>query len=360
MPRSNPTVSVLTITYNHERFIEGTLRSALSQQTDFDFEIVVGEDCSTDSTREILLRLQQQFPDRLRLILQPRNVGLMQNFVETFRACRGKYIALMEGDDYWTNDTKLQQQVDFLNAHPDCVITHHNVWKVIEGTAGHPETWHPRSDRARWQTLEQMLSSNIIVTCSALFRAGLFNKFPDWYLQAEAPDWLLHLLNARHGRVWYDPQVMAAYRIHPSSVWSTSPRIVQLKRILRHAGMIRGELTPPQQYKLDASSARWHEEIVELLIQDGRRDEARHYSALHLRDDQGLQRLLAFADGLELEKGNRRWAANLKFVQALLTGIGKTRIGIPDVLLAFVRNTFPGVYYRLRQWHRERQSAGST
>ena len=105
-------VSVCMITYNHERFIAQAVESALMQETDFDYEIVIGEDCSTDGTRQVLLDLHDRHPDRIRLLLREKNIGASHNFVGTLEACRGEYVAFLDGDDYWTCPNKLQKQAN--------------------------------------------------------------------------------------------------------------------------------------------------------------------------------------------------------------------------------------------------------
>lgn len=116
----NPLLSVLLITYNHEKYIRQSLDSVLAQKTDFDLEIVVGEDCSTDGTRKILDEYRDKYPDKIRLLYRSRNFGRPTlNVYETAMKCRGKYIATLEGDDYFTDDRKLQKAVDFLESHSE-------------------------------------------------------------------------------------------------------------------------------------------------------------------------------------------------------------------------------------------------
>src|SRR5262245_52106657 len=119
-------VSVLIITYNHESFIAQAVKSALERRTDFEYEIVIGEDCSTDGTRRILMDLQGRYPKRVRLLLHDRNVGMQENLIRVLRACQGDYVALLEGDDFWLSSHKLQKQVDYLAAHPECSMCCHN------------------------------------------------------------------------------------------------------------------------------------------------------------------------------------------------------------------------------------------
>lgn len=115
----NPTVSVFMMTYNHEDYIRQSVESALYQKTDFDFDIVIGEDCSTDNTRSVLKTIADEYPGKFRLLFHDRNLGPHANQLEVFKTCTGKYIAFCEGDDYWIDPLKLKKQVDYLEGHPD-------------------------------------------------------------------------------------------------------------------------------------------------------------------------------------------------------------------------------------------------
>lgn len=115
----NPLVSVAIITYNHEPYIDQAIEGVLFQETDVSIELVIGEDCSTDRTREIVMKYQKKHPDIIRVITSDQNVGAKKNGRRTLQACRGKYIAFCEGDDYWHAPNKLQIQCDFLEKHPE-------------------------------------------------------------------------------------------------------------------------------------------------------------------------------------------------------------------------------------------------
>ena len=219
--RTDIKVSVLMITYNQERFIAQALDSVLAQVTDFRYEVVIGEDCSTDRTREILLGYQKAHPDRVRLLLHDVNVGMNANVAATRRACRGQYIALLEGDDYWTSPQKLQKQVDFLEKHPECAVCFHNAAIVSEDGSEQPGDYC-RFDKDRIFTLRRLLRGNIIPTCSALFRADLLPDLPEWMSGLKMLDWPIHLLLARRGNLAYLNERMAAYRVHPGGLWSAT------------------------------------------------------------------------------------------------------------------------------------------
>ena len=118
-----PLVSVVFITYNHEKYVEKALRSVLEQETEFPFEVVIGEDCSKDNTRQIVKQVAAEYPEReVRFLFREKNLGRPTlNVYETTMECRGEFLAYLEGDDFWTDPKKLQKQVDFLRSHPEYI-----------------------------------------------------------------------------------------------------------------------------------------------------------------------------------------------------------------------------------------------
>lgn len=123
----DPKLSVILITYNHEKYIEKALGSVLSQVTDFPFEIVIGDDCSPDDTKNIIREYRDKYPDIIRIVHREKNTGRPTlNVYETTMKCRGDYLAYLEGDDYWTDSDKLQKQMDFLNEHPEYIACTHS------------------------------------------------------------------------------------------------------------------------------------------------------------------------------------------------------------------------------------------
>ena len=123
----DPKLSVILITYNHEKYIEKALDSVLSQVTDFPFEIVIGDDCSPDDTKNIIREYRDKYPDIIRIVHREKNTGRPTlNVYGTTMKCRGDYLAYLEGDDYWTDSDKLQKQMDFLNEHPEYIACTHS------------------------------------------------------------------------------------------------------------------------------------------------------------------------------------------------------------------------------------------
>lgn len=262
-----PKVSVFTTTYNHEPFIAQAIESVLMQVVDFEVEYLIGEDCSTDRTRQIVMDYQARAPDRIRLLLREKNLGGRRNFADTFRACRGEYVAILEGDDFWTSAHKLQRQVDFMEAHADCAICFHAIARQQGTELLMPEEAARRS-RKTFYALEDLLEGNFVPTCSTLCRNGLFDDFPQWFYATPTGDWPFHVLNAHHGKIGYIDEVMAVHRTHPGSVWSHKSVAERRKGIIRTLEIFRQNLDPRYEHQLEASLVHWHFKLLNALAHE--------------------------------------------------------------------------------------------
>ena len=225
-------LSVMVITYNHERFIAQALESVLAQRVNFDYEIVVGEDCSTDRTPDIVMDFHRRYPGRIVPLLRKQNIGGPENSIATRTSCRGQYVAMLEGDDYWTCEDKLQRQVDFLEAHPDCALCCHRA-KVLDETG----TWQHASVipsiAAGPYTVDDLLEVNFVVTGSTVFRPDTVGPVPDWFRKTTLGDWPLFALIARHGKIALMDEAMSVYRVHSGGLWSARPEIDHQRAIIR-------------------------------------------------------------------------------------------------------------------------------
>src|SRR4051812_40259185 len=149
MPSRDPYVSVHMITFNHERYIAQAIESVLAQNAPFPIELVIGEDASTDGTRAIVEEYCRRYPGTVRACLRERNLGFRRNFIDTLRACRGRYVALLEGDDYWLSPDKLARQAEVLDVNPDVALCSARARVVYEG--GDREPWeYPIWQRTRF------------------------------------------------------------------------------------------------------------------------------------------------------------------------------------------------------------------
>jgi glycosyltransferase involved in cell wall biosynthesis len=123
-----PLVSVRMITYNQEKYIAEAIESVLKQKVDFQYELIIGEDASTDNTAAIVDHYQEKYPEIIKVFHRRKNLGMQMNCRLTMEECRGKYVAVLAGDDYWTYEGKLQKQVEYLERNQDVVGTAHNVY----------------------------------------------------------------------------------------------------------------------------------------------------------------------------------------------------------------------------------------
>jgi len=208
-----PFVAIYMITYNHGAFIEKAVESVMMQQTNFPYKLYIGEDRSTDNTREICLSLKEKYSDKMELFLHEKNVGAAANARQIFEACfasGAKYIALLEGDDYWTDAQKLQKQTDFLEDNSDYVLCFHKVeilqtdGKIVDDFL----TVVPENH----ETIEDFAHlGNYIHTPSVVFR-NIITALPFEFKEAIIGDFFLYMMLAEHGKLKYIEENMAVYR----------------------------------------------------------------------------------------------------------------------------------------------------
>jgi glycosyltransferase involved in cell wall biosynthesis len=207
----NIVVSVSMITYNHEKFIAQAIEGVLMQETDFPIELIIGEDCSTDNTRKICLEYKEKYPEIIKLLLPEKNIGMHQNFITTLQACTGKYIALCEGDDYWTDPLKLQKQVDFLEANGDYSMCFHNVHILGK----HLNVYQHLQQRE--YSVDEILLIWTIPTCSAVIHRNCVNSLP----QNEnfvVGDNIIFTSCGSSGKIYCINEKMGVYRMHAGGV----------------------------------------------------------------------------------------------------------------------------------------------
>jgi len=207
-------VSVTIITYNQNNFIRKAIDSALAQETTFPFEILVGDDFSSDGTREIIQEYEQQYPGKVIGVLQPRNLGKNGglNLLETLKLVKGEYYAQMDGDDYWTDSTKLQKQVDFLDANPQCSAVFHNAEVIYED--GSPSYILNGPDMKTFYTLDDLVGDHEIwfmATSSTMYRNSI-KEYPAWFRESSSGDIPRLILKAKLGPIGYISDVMSVYR----------------------------------------------------------------------------------------------------------------------------------------------------
>jgi glycosyltransferase involved in cell wall biosynthesis len=282
-------VSILVLAYNHEPYITQAINSVLMQEVDFDYEVVIGEDASSDRTREIVLDLQGKYPDKIRPMLRDRDLserdrarglGGKTNFVQCLQACQGQYIALLDGDDYWTDTHKLQKQVNFLDTHPDFAICCHNVTVFYEDGSKEPANLIP-PDHREVSTIEDLFSVNSIPTCSTIFRRGLFGELPDWFFGLKLGDWPLHVMNAQYGKIRYFSEAMAAYRVHGRGVWSSRSPVSQRFELIKMLDHLDAYLGYKYKKQVRSAKAGLYHELAQISYGESDVARGRNYLKKH-------------------------------------------------------------------------------
>ncbi|MBC2736870.1 MAG: glycosyltransferase [Desulfobacteraceae bacterium] len=220
--------SVLVPTYNHARYISQCLDSLISQKTNFEFEIIVGEDDSTDNTRNICKEYEKNHPDSIRLFLNDRsNVIYLNgkpsgrwNLMNLLLHARGEYIAICEGDDYWTDSEKLNKQITFLDDNPNLSFCFHPVNWLIESSKK-INIYQPKIIKETYSIDDLLVSKNFIALCSVLYRSSILRNIEDWFKFIPYGDLGLHLFSASKGPFGFIPTVMATYRRHREGFYSS-------------------------------------------------------------------------------------------------------------------------------------------
>lgn len=237
-------VSVSIVAYEQASTIRQAVESAASQLTTFPFEIIAGDDASTDGTATILRDLEASATVPLRAILRADNPGDfgLSNVMATIAAARGTYVAFLDGDDYWTDPGKLQRQIEVLDAHPDAMICAHRVTHLAaDGT----RTLSPRPPRGTGlYDVGDLILRNFAPKISTVIRKSALDTLPDWYRTSRvaSADWVLNVLSSRHGRVAFIDDVMAVHRLHGASVSAIYGAERMFEDKLRILSALRGEI----------------------------------------------------------------------------------------------------------------------
>jgi hypothetical protein len=234
-------VSVAMRTYEHGPYVAQAIESVLFQEARFDFELVIGEDCSADGTRETVERYAERFPDQVRAVLPPENVGHGEILRRVLESVRGRFVAYLDGDDYWTSATKLRRQVDYLEAHGECASCFHDASLVYDAAGTPSGVTTPALAEASF-ALEDILTECFVPSPAMMFRREIIAALPDWAFESAWIDWLIHIRCAERGPIGYIPEPLAAYRVHEGGMFSALDRISQIEEDLRFYEQLRSEL----------------------------------------------------------------------------------------------------------------------
>lgn len=236
-------VSVYCLAYNHESYIRHTLEGFVSQRTDFGFKVFVHDDASTDRTAQIITEYANAYPDIIVPILQAENQ--YSKGVKIFRdiilpLIDTKYIAICEGDDYWTDPTKLQKQYDYMEAHPECSLCVHNTKQIDADGADLGKLFNSCNTAVDYQADDVIVAggSGLFHTSSVFYRTTDRRNMPDTFLLRSIGDYPLAIYLSTLGRVHYLPDVMSAYRVATPGGWTARSHASRKKQITHYESML--------------------------------------------------------------------------------------------------------------------------
>jgi glycosyltransferase involved in cell wall biosynthesis len=288
LPSAGVTVSVCMITYNHEAYIAQAIEGVLMQQSTFPVELVIGEDCSTDRTREIVQGYAGRYPGKIRLLLNEHNLGSQANFIATLEACSAKYVALCEGDDYWTDPLKLQKQVDFLENHSDYAFCFHLTYKLYQAT-GEMALDEDRVKKPYYIIDDILTAKSGISTVSVIFRNSLIQSFPTWFYKSPVGDTPLFVLLAQHGKIGFIEQPMAIYRIHDKGIWQGADGLVRVQMAIKTHTLLQTYLGKKYEKKFNILFSNLYLNEARLMAERGDYANSKFYFKKSIQSSSSLK-----------------------------------------------------------------------
>ena len=222
---TNILISACIITYNHEKYIRQCLEGAVSQEVSFPYEIVVGVDKSDDNTKIICEEFKEKYPHLIKLVSHEVRLGMKGNSMDSIERCRGKYIAICEGDDCWTHPLKLQKQVSFLESNPDCSMCYHPTTIVYTDNSKMNKITGPtgKFQQSSYKfSMDEVICGRLgIWTAAIVFRSNVLAELPSWVDNITFGDVALKLFCATKGKIGYlGPDSMSIYNRNVENAWS--------------------------------------------------------------------------------------------------------------------------------------------
>lgn len=319
MAESSPLVSVSMTAYNSAAWLPRAIESVLRQQTAFPLEIVIGDDCSTDPTAKVLHNYQEQHPAIVRVLHRTEKLGMQRNFYDTFQQCRGKYIAWLDADDYWTDPDKLSIQSAVLEADASVSACGHFV-RHVSPTGDVITDRCPAVSPGRYGVAD-IIAKNFVPSPSILFRNGIHRSLPESFFELSGlVDWPILLQSALAGDIVLLDRVMADYVLTPGSAYQSKGPLYQDAIDLEFYEKM--EQTLPLQWQRSVRAARGirYEAISYHLLKQGKLREAREAAHQAFSVPYFVDNAFSKVKALALvEVFGRRWRSRIKSSVAKLS-----------------------------------------
>jgi glycosyltransferase involved in cell wall biosynthesis len=238
-------VSTCIISYNQEKYIADAIESALMQEASFETEIIISDDCSTDNTTKIIRLYTEKYPNKVKAFFSEKNTGMLKNWQRALTLCNGKYIALLEGDDFWNDKRKIQKQYEILETNQSYAFSFTNAHIKYENQLdGFP---HYVVQTGEEYSTVDLFNYNFIPTCSVLMRNNISgNFFHPAYFKSPFADWIIHILNSQLGNIHFLNDFTCTYRVHDAGVWSGIKEEKRLSNKLKAIECIAEIISAPE------------------------------------------------------------------------------------------------------------------
>ena len=266
-------VSILSIVYNHEPYLNEFFQGVLSQEHSYQWEIVIGIDLSSDSSLEICKNYRDQYPHLIRLVIHENRVGMIPNFIAAYNACSGKYIAMCEGDDYWIDNKKILKQVQSLEEDQKAVICFTDIKVLDEDEKTYHSNWANITKEQHY--LKDIIKANPITTCSVMFRNHCISISGNSFRDLQMADWPLYIELLTHGYAKYLKNTTAVYRRSMQSSFSKNTVLEKLQKKLKALEYLLAH--PPMAPHKYLLQTEWNNHAYAIAIRLPKQDARRNY-----------------------------------------------------------------------------------
>ncbi len=286
-------LSVRLMVYNHEAYIREAIEGILKQKINFLVEVVIGDDFSTDKSLEIIREYQNTATIHFKILERKegdtywqnrQKLGRLHNFYNIVENCTGKYIALLDGDDYWTDPLKLQKQVDFLEKNEDFSICFHNMHILNESNSNSVELTNDKNQASVSNIFDLATKGNFIFTASAVFRKPV-EELPNWLDQLSIGDYPLHLYNAQFGNIKYLDEVMGVYRVHEGGIWGVFSKEKLYERWIPMLSILENKFSEEVNEKIQIQKKNTLLDIYTLAFKKNEVNKAKETMSLLMETD---------------------------------------------------------------------------
>jgi len=228
-------ISVIVTSYNHEKYIKQCIESILMQKGDFELEIIIGDDFSKDNTTKILKYYEKEYSDIICLLPSKKNMGVTKNLKRCLKKVKGEYVAICEGDDYWTDIYKLDKQSKFLKEKKDYALCFNSFLMYYENQDKKNYVFQEKLTKKTYTTKDLILENFIGNFSCCMYKKDIIKKLPDDLYDIFTVDWMFNIACSEHGKIGFIKDTMSVYRIHENGLWSgkkSSKKYVEMLELI--------------------------------------------------------------------------------------------------------------------------------